>query len=154
MRPLPLFGVFFLLLPFIEIWLLIKVGSAIGALPTILLLILAGVAGVFLLRHQGFVTLTRLQRSLNAGELPAQAMLEGALLVLAGLLFLIPGFFTDILGLLLVLPPTRYLLLKVLLKSSLTVVGGYQQHPGQGRKQGDIEGEVVRRQDDDGSFLP
>lgn len=154
MRPLPLFGVFFLLLPFIEIWLLIKVGSAIGALPTILLLILAGVAGVFLLRHQGFVTLTRLQRSLNAGELPAQAMLEGALLVLAGLLFLIPGFFTDILGLLLVLPPTRYLLLKVLLKSSLTVVGGYQQHPGQRRKQGDIEGEVVRRQDDDGSFLP
>ncbi|EIJ36209.1 FxsA family protein [Thiothrix nivea] len=154
MRPLPLFGVFFLLLPFIEIWLLIKVGSAIGALPTILLLILAGVAGVFLLRHQGFVTLTRLQRSLNAGELPAQAMLEGALLVLAGLLFLIPGFFTDILGLLLVLPPTRYLLLKVLLKSSLTVVGDYQQHPGQRRKRGDIEGEVVRRQDDDGSFLP
>ncbi|MEZ5451207.1 MAG: FxsA family protein [Thiothrix sp.] len=73
--------------------MLIKVGSAIGALPTILLLILAGVAGVFLLRHQGFVTLTRLQRSLNAGELPAsEAMLEGALLVLAGLLFLIPSF--------------------------------------------------------------
>lgn len=145
MRPLPIVAILLLLLPFIEIWLLIKVGSAIGALPTILLLILAGVVGMFLLRHQGFATLTKFQRSLNAGELPAQAMLEGAVLLFAGVLFMIPGFFTDILGLLCVLPPTRYLLVKGLLRNSMVSVG---------KRPYDIEGEVVRRKDDNDQYLP
>lgn len=152
MRPLPVFGIFLLLLPFIEIWLLIKVGSAIGALPTILLLILAGMLGMFLLRHQGFATLAKLQRNMNAGELPAYAMLEGAMLVVAGLLFIIPGFFTDIVGLVFVLPPTRYLLLKALLKGGVVVRGTAASQSRQGSR--DIEGEVVHRKDDDGQYLP
>lgn len=152
MRPLPIVAILLVLFPFIEIWLLIKVGSAVGALSAILLLILAGVVGMFLLRHQGLATLMKVQRSLNAGEVPAQAMLEGAILLVAGLLFLIPGFFSDILGLLCVLPPTRYLLLKALLRKGVTTVGGFRQQSWQ-QKSSDIEGEVVRRKDED-QYLP
>lgn len=152
MRPLPIVAILLVLFPFIEIWLLIKVGSAIGALPAILLLILAGFAGMFMLRHQGLATLMKFQRSLNTGEVPAQAMLEGAVLLVAGLLFLIPGFFTDILGLLCVLPPTRYLLLKMLLRKGVVTTGGFRQQSWQQNSQ-DIEGEVVRRKDDD-HYLP
>lgn len=153
MRPLPIFALLFLVIPFIEIWLLIQVGSAIGALSTLLLLILAGVLGMFLLRQQGFVTLTRVQRSMNEGQLPAHAMLEGVVLLVGGLLFMIPGFFTDILGLLCVLPPTRHLLLKLWLKRAVVSVHGFQTQasPRQGSR--DIDGEVVERRDD-GSFLP
>ncbi|MBU0655817.1 MAG: FxsA family protein [Gammaproteobacteria bacterium] len=153
MRPFPVFALLFLVLPFIEIWLLIKVGSAIGALPTILLLILAGMLGIFLLRHQGFATLARVQRSVNEGQLPAQTMLEGVVLLVGGLLFIIPGFFTDILGLLCVLPPTRYLLLKLLLKRAVVSTSGFHRQTSSSQGSRYIEGEVVRRKDDD-QFLP
>lgn len=144
---MPVFAVLLLLIPLIEIWLLIEIGGALGAFPTFLLLIASTVLGITLLRRLGFSTLMRAQRNINAGEMPAQALLEGSFIALGGILFLIPGFFTDALGLLLVLPPTRYLLLKFVLKRGLVMRGGFQQttttrstqHPR------DIEGEVVSR---------
>lgn len=139
----------FLLIPVIEIWLLIKVGGALGVLPTILLLILAGMLGMALLRHQGFATLARFQRSMNEGQVPAQAMLDGVVLLVAGVLFMIPGFFSDILGLLCLFPPTRYLLLKALLKRSTVSVQGFQYTQSTRQGSNDIEGEVVNRKDND-----
>jgi len=141
--------VLFLLIPVIEIWLLIKVGGALGVLPTILLLILAGMLGMALLRHQGFATLARFQRSMNEGQVPAQAMLDGVVLLVAGVLFMIPGFFSDILGLLCLFPPTRYLLLKALLKRSTMSVQGFQYTQSTRQGSNDIEGEVVNRKDND-----
>lgn len=149
MRPLPVFAILFLVIPFIEIWLLIKVGGVIGALPTILLLIFSGIFGVSLLRHQGLVTLTKFQREMQAGQRPAQALLEGTMMLLGGLLFIIPGFFTDMIGLILLLPPTRYLLVKALLKRGMVSVAGFQHSQSSRSYSQDIEGEVVRRKDDD-----
>jgi UPF0716 protein FxsA len=146
---LPIFAVLFLLIPVIEIWLLIKVGGALGVLPTILLLILAGMLGMALLRHQGFATLARFQRSMNEGQVPAQAMLDGVVLLVAGVLFMIPGFFSDILGLLCLFPPTRYLLLKALLKRGTVSVQGFQYTQSTRQGSNDIEGEVVSRKDND-----
>ncbi|QTR47892.1 FxsA family protein [Thiothrix litoralis] len=149
MRRFPVFTVLLLLVPFIELWLLIKVGSAIGAFATILLLILSGVFGMFLLRHQGLVTLAKFQREMQTGQPPAQAGLEGIMLLLSGLLFIIPGFFSDILGLILLLPPTRYLLIKALLKRGVVSATGFQySQSSRSYNSHDIEGEVVHRDDD------
>ncbi|OQX07649.1 MAG: FxsA protein [Thiothrix lacustris] len=144
MRRFPVFSVLFLVIPFIELWLLIKVGSAIGALATILLLMLSGFLGMYLLRHQGLSTLAKFQRDMQAGQRPAKSLLEGMMLLLGGLLFIIPGFFTDIIGLILLLPPTRYLLVKFLLKNG----AGYQYTSTPRSSGADIEGEVIRRVDD------
>lgn len=153
MRPLPVFAALLLLLPLIEIWLLIRIGGAIGALPTFLLLILISMAGMVLLRRLGFATLTRFQNDVRAGELPARALMEGALLVIGAILFVIPGFFTDLLGLLLILPPTRYWIGRVLLKHSVVTTGGSPYKSSSTRKHDPIEGEVVSRREDK-TFLP
>jgi UPF0716 protein FxsA len=123
--------------------------GAIGALPTILLLILSGMFGMFLLRHQGLVTLAKFQRDMQAGQRPAQSLLEGTLMLFSGLLFIIPGFFSDILGLLLLLPPTRYLLVKALLKRGMVSASatGFQYTQTSRSASTDIEGEVIRRDD-------
>jgi UPF0716 protein FxsA len=112
-------GLFLLLLlvPIVELWFIIKVGSLIGALPAIALLFLAGIAGVALLRLQSFSTLARVQSRLNQGEAPTQELAEGFLLAIAGVLLLIPGFLSDIVGLVLVLPPVRKALAHWLLHS-------------------------------------
>lgn len=91
----------------LEIYLLIEVGGLIGALPTIFLVIFTAVLGIFLLRVQGFSTLQKVRRSLARGEIPATAMLEGMVLMLAGVLLVLPGFFTDTVGFLLLVPPLR-----------------------------------------------
>jgi UPF0716 protein FxsA len=97
-----LFGV-----PLIEVVLFIKVGGLIGVLPTILLCILSAVAGMSLMRAQGLATLDRLRASVEAGGGPRGPMANGALVVVAGMLLIIPGFFTDAVGLLLLVPAVR-----------------------------------------------
>jgi len=104
-----------LLLPIAEIWCLIEVGSRIGVLPVIALLIIGGMVGSQLLKYQGMSTLLRINEKLAAGELPAQDIVKGLLTALAGLLFIIPGFITDVLALMCLFPPTRYLLVKQIL---------------------------------------
>ncbi len=101
----------FILVPLLEIWLLIKVGGRIGATPTVALVILTAVIGVTLLRLQGLRTLTRANERLRAGELPAQEMGEGMILAVGGLMLLIPGFATDVVGFACLIPPVRRRLL-------------------------------------------
>ncbi len=96
-----------LALVFIEIWVLIKVGSAIGALACLLLMLLAGGVGISLVRSQGLKNLLSLQQRMADGELPAQELLQGMLLAMAGMLLILPGFVTDLLALLLLQPALR-----------------------------------------------
>ena len=97
----------FVAAPLIELYLLIEVGSVIGALPTIALSILTALLGGALVRLQGFRVLFRAQASLEKREVPAFELLEGALLLLVGLALLLPGFVTDAIGFLLLVPPLR-----------------------------------------------
>ncbi len=97
----------FLLVPIIEIALFIRVGGWIGLWPTLALVVLTALAGTFLVRQQGLGTLARLQANLAEGGNPLPDLAHGAMILVAGLLLLTPGFFTDTFGLLLLLPPVR-----------------------------------------------
>ncbi|WP_342450143.1 FxsA family protein [Thiorhodococcus minor] len=103
-----LFLLLFIGLPLIEIYFLIEVGSEIGALPTIALSILTAVIGTWLVRLQGFGVLMRVRGMMDQGEVPALEVLDGALILVAGLFLLLPGFLTDIVGFALLVPPLRH----------------------------------------------
>jgi UPF0716 protein FxsA len=96
-----------LAMPLIELWFIIRVGSSIGGLATIALLLGAGILGMNLLRLQGFNTLTKLDQRLQRGELPAVEILESFALSFAAFLLIIPGFITDLLAIPLLIPPLR-----------------------------------------------
>lgn len=97
----------FFTVPLVEMYVLIKVGEQIGALPTIGLVVLTAVIGVALLRQQGLSTLTRGVSRLKSGEVPATEILEGLLLAVGGALLLTPGFVTDAMGFALLIPWSR-----------------------------------------------
>jgi UPF0716 protein FxsA len=97
----------FLVIPIFEVWLLIQVGSLIGVLPTVALVVLTAVIGVNLLRQQGAATLVKIQQKMQQGEAPAIEMLEGLALAVGGALLLTPGFATDAIGFMCLLPFTR-----------------------------------------------
>ena len=101
----------FVLYPLLELAVLIKVGSAIGVLPTLLLIIATAVLGGLLLRVAGVATAWRAQERLARGELPEQEMLEGLLIAVGGGLLLLPGFISDVFGLLCLIPFTRRLMI-------------------------------------------
>lgn len=107
--------IFFLLLfvgiPLLELYFLIQVGAQIGALPTIGLSIFTALLGGALVRLQGFSVLMRVRDAVGREQLPALEMLDGALLLAAGLVLLLPGFVTDVLGFLLLVPGLRRLLI-------------------------------------------
>ncbi|AEJ06475.1 exclusion suppressor FxsA [Stutzerimonas stutzeri] len=107
-----IFFVLFLLFPLAELFVLIKVGSSIGALATILLLVLSGIAGVLLLRLAGFATAWRARERLARGELPEREMLQGLMMAIGGGLLFLPGFISDLLALIVLFPPTRNFLFR------------------------------------------
>ena len=102
----------FIGVPILEIVLFIEVGGAIGLLPTLAIIFLSAIAGVALMRWQGMRALDRLRVSLETGQDPASPIAHGALILVAGVLLVLPGFFTDTLGLLLLIPPVRSLLIR------------------------------------------
>lgn len=105
--PVLIFLLIFVGAPLIELYLLIEVGSVIGAIPTIALSIFTAVLGGTLVRMQGFGVLFRAQGAVERREVPALELLEGALLLLVGLALLLPGFITDAVGFLLLIPALR-----------------------------------------------
>lgn len=113
------FLVLFLLFPLLELALLIQVGSAIGVLPTILLVIGGVVLGGVLLRVAGVATAWRARERLAQGELPEQEMLEGLLIAVGAGLLMLPGFISDALGLLCLLPVTRRALINRLRRRAI-----------------------------------
>jgi UPF0716 protein FxsA len=98
-----------IVVPLLELWVIIEVGSLIGAVPTILLLLACSFLGAWLVKHQGRAAWTRFTNTISSGKVPAKETADGALVILAGALLLTPGFLTDIVGLLLLTPVVRRL---------------------------------------------
>lgn len=112
---MPLLVLLFIVVPLVELFVIIQVGGAIGVLPTIGLLLLDSVLGAVLMRSQGRAVWRNFQAATAAGKVPAREVLDGALVIFGGALLLTPGFVTDLLGVLLLLPPTRAIVRRMLL---------------------------------------
>ena len=98
---------FFLVLPVVELYVIVQVAGQIGALETIGLLLLFSVAGAWLCKREGASVLRRMNTELDRGNVPAREIIDGVLVLLAGALMIVPGFITDAVGLLLLIPPIR-----------------------------------------------
>lgn len=145
MNPIGILFLLFLLVPLVEIYFLIKVGNIIGAVPTIALVVFTALLGAMLLRFQGWATLTRSRQVMEQGQLPALEMLEGVLLVFAGALLLTPGFVTDAIGFLFLVPPLRQAIIRWFLRKSEFRVQQFGDSSGPRRSgQHTIEGEYRR----------
>jgi UPF0716 protein FxsA len=144
-NPALLFLLIFVGAPLIELYLLIEVGSVIGALPTIALSVFTAVLGGLLVRMQGFAILFRAQSQLADREVPAFELLEGALLLLVGFALMLPGFITDAVGFLLLIPPLRrWLILRWLKNRGMLQPGERPAAEPQRRADRIIEGEYRR----------
>jgi UPF0716 protein FxsA len=106
----------FIVVPIAELYVLIQIGSAIGILPTIALLILDSVLGAALMRSQGRAAWMRFNRAVEEGRVPGREVIDGVLVIFGGALLLTPGFISDFLGLILLLPPTRAIVRTVLVR--------------------------------------
>jgi UPF0716 protein FxsA len=107
--PMPGIYVLFIAVPLIELALLLQIGAWIGAGPTIALVVFTAIVGVSLARRQGLETMRRMQENTRAGQLPAEAVLDGVLILVAAALLLTPGVLTDAIGFFLLIPGTRRL---------------------------------------------
>jgi UPF0716 protein FxsA len=105
-----------ILVPVIELIVMFKVAGAFGWLETLSALVLISIVGAWLVRRQGLSMLMRIQRELSEGAVPTKSVVDGLLLLVAGVLLLTPGFVSDVLGILLVLPPTRIALRTALIR--------------------------------------
>lgn len=132
--------------PIAELYVLIKVGSIIGALPTIALVILTAVVGSWLVKRQGLEVMSRVRESQMRGEVPALPVIDGAALLFAGMLLITPGLISDTLGLLLLIPKLRDRIARALLARVVILSpAGTPRRPG---GHGDtIEGEYQRKSD-------
>ena len=109
----------FLTVPLLEVYILIQVGSYFGVVPTIVLCLFTAALGAFLLREQGLQTLARVQRKLQAGEMPASDVIGGLILLFSGIFLLTPGLFTDVIGFICLLPQFRDFVAKGMLTNIL-----------------------------------
>lgn len=136
----------FFTVPLVEIYVLLEVGGVVGVLPTIALVVLTAVIGAGLIRAQGLATLGRVQQELERGELPAVGIIEAALLLVAGALLLTPGFVTDTIGFLILVPSLRRRAIQSFLARRVAGAGVAAGRDGSGGPRV-IEGEF-RREDE------
>ncbi len=138
----------FLFIPLIEIYFLIQVGEVIGAGWTIFAVLATAVIGASLIRAQGASTLLRAQSNLQQGSLPAMEMMEGIALAVSGVLLLTPGFFTDTLGFILLIPVFRRGMIARLLRQGQFTMHSSTRYTHRGSSESTIiEGEIVDRDD-------
>ncbi|CAH6801803.1 Protein affecting phage T7 exclusion by the F plasmid [Vibrio chagasii] len=123
----PILLLLFIFVPIIEIGLFIQVGGFLGLWPTIALVLITAFVGASLVRSQGIQTLMSVQGRLQQGEMPAQQILEGVMLAVAGVLLLTPGFMTDALGMLVLLPAPRAMIAKKMMEKMVVknMSGGF-----------------------------
>lgn len=136
----------FLVLPLLEVYVLVQVGQALGAGWTILLLVASAVLGAWLVRREGARAWRMLGEALGEGRMPTRELADGALVLLGGLLLVLPGFVSDVAGLLLVLSPTRAVArvgLLALVGRRVVVGAGQAQRPGPGTDGPVVRGEVI-----------
>jgi UPF0716 protein FxsA len=148
MNPLLIFLLLFIGIPLTELYFLIKVGAQIGAVPTIFLTVFTAALGGYMVRQQGFSTLLRVRETMDRGEIPAIEMMEGAVLLVCGMMLLLPGFITDAVGFVFLVPPLR----RWLLTSGLQYGGilrPARPAPNSPERRPDvIEGECRREEED------
>ena len=152
-RIFPILMAIFIIVPIIEIYLLIQIGGIIGVLPTIALVILTAVVGAALLRIQGFQTYMRFNQAFAEGRLPATEIIEGVALLIGGALLLTPGFFTDIIGFLCLIPFSRRALIALIATRFNPLAGASRSQEAKQRRpsqaSGNIyEGSVTRHHDE------
>ena len=135
------FFLLFIGLPALEIFLLIKIGGQVGALNTVALIFLTAIIGIYFAKLQGIQTLKSGMVNLYQNKMPVYEMMSGASIAVAALLLIIPGFLTDLIGFLLLVPFTRKIFFKLVFRNKpMTVV----------KKQNDaIDGEVIDNKKDD-----
>jgi UPF0716 protein FxsA len=134
----------FFLYVYVEISIFIQVAHVLGVLLTLILVIFTSVVGMSLVRNQGFKNLMLMQQRMSAGESPAAEMIKSVSLIISGLLLILPGFFTDFLGLLLLLPPVqKHLTMKLMPHLRFSWMGGNFNGPGQGGQT--FDGEFQRK---------
>lgn len=149
MNPAFLFLLLFVGIPVVELYFMIKVGAEIGAFATVfLVLFTAGLGGV-LVRMQGFTTAMRVRSAMERGELPAIEMMEGALLLVAGVLLLLPGFVTDAIGFLCLIPAVRQYLVLWALKRGNVLWHAAPSPPHKPSEQHRVIDADYRREDDE-----
>ena len=169
----PILLLLFIFVPIIEIGLFIQVGGFLGLWPTIALVLITAFVGASLVRSQGLQTLMSVQNRLQQGELPAQQIFEGVMLAVAGVLLLTPGFMTDALGMLVLLPAPRAMIAKYLMSKMVVnsmgsngFHGSFQSdqfgqspfeqdpfHRDDSQQGSTFEGEFERKDDDDRNRL-
>ena len=103
----PVLFLVFLVVPFVELYVILQVGQSIGVLNTIALLIVVSMVGAWLVKREGISVLRRAQERAHMGAVPGRELVDGVLILAAGALLLTPGFVTDVVGILLLLPPVR-----------------------------------------------
>ncbi len=108
--------VLFLVVPIVELYVIVQVAGGIGVFETIGLLIVVSLVGAWLVRREGTSVLRKMQSQLNSGQMPTKQLVDGGLILFAGALMLTPGFVTDAVGVLLLLPPTRIVCREVLIR--------------------------------------
>ena len=132
----------FILLPALEIFFMIKIGSEIGALSTLALIFFTAIIGVFFARVQGIQTLKSGILNLYQNKIPIYELISGASIAFAAVLLIIPGFLTDLMGFVLLIPFTRKLLFKIIIKNKTTT-------DKQKDKIDTIDGEIVKKEKDE-----
>ncbi len=133
-----LFG--FIALPLLEIGVFIWIGDEIGILATVATTVLTAILGTALVRAQGLATLSKVNDSLNRGEMPVRPVFDGACLLVAGALLLAPGFITDAIGLILFIPFVRAILLALLISKAVVTVHASNTSTSS-RQNYDVEGD-------------
>src|SRR3954470_19657049 len=148
----PLLIVLFIVVPIAELYVIIQVGQAIGVLPTIAILLLDSLIGSWLLRHQGRAVWRRFNATMAAGRVPAREVVDGALVIFGGALLITPGFISDVLGIILLIPPTRAIVRGILTRGARTRVvmrvagsmdGGRRNDRRPGPRAYDVDGTAV-----------
>ena len=135
------FFLLFIGLPALEIFLLIKIGGQVGALNTVALIFLTAIIGIYFAKLQGIQTLKSGMVNLYQNKIPVYEMMSGASIAIAALLLIIPGFFTDLIGFLLLIPFTRKIFFKLAFKKkTMTDIK---------KKNDTIDGEVINNKKDD-----
>ncbi len=130
----------FIIIPIVEVWLFLTVGSIIGVIPTIMITVVTALVGANLARQEGFQIFMKVQQKLNKGEVPGNELIQGLMVLIGGITLLTPGFFTDFLGLTLLIPFTRSLYISLFSK----------HFKGNVRfENGDISGKIERTRSDD-----
>ncbi len=133
----------FVVVPIVEIYVLLQVGGQIGALPTVGLVVLTAVLGAIIIRIQGLVTLMRFREKMSRGEMPAEEMVTGMALLVAGAFLMTPGFVTDSMGFLLLVPAFRRYMMKEITKRGVFAVHaqGTQFHSSSSTLEGEFRKE-------------